>query len=581
MFCTKCGNEIPEGAKFCTSCGVALEKTAVEESAYAAEDFTEQNVPVAEMPAEPEFDLNTQGEVPQKKSKAPLWIGIGVAVAALVGLVVLILSLFGGEPEPKEQLKNAFDSSINTVFTKYDEMLAATNTVFDKAYSTTGKIRFAVNDNLMELIAPSAGIDAGALKTIIDSLAIDYQVTIDEDKLMNHAILLMEDTEIFEFAQIMDMSTGDQWFSLPTLSEQAIMLSAEMDEALSAMSMEQIQSLTKSDRLKKIASRYLAIFVDGLTAVERTTETVTVQGISQELTVLKCRLTEEDAMKMTLKLLETLKTDKEIKSLIEEAEAIIGDEESENSYESFVESIDESIAELKESENTEEETVLSQEGDIVEIDECSFDVYLSGKNFAGIYMDIPEAEAEIKALCVESEGKFGYVMVFGPDLEIHGTGENKDDGISGEFVLSVEGEEMITLVLEDVVDTVSAQSGSVAISFNKAFYEMIAEDSGDSSVASTLAILNPTLKIEQDSTKEKGSATITLMISGMDAFQIIGEGKIAEPEAITIPDNCVDAMDDEAMEQWLEDTGLYDLLEGMMGSGYSGYDDYSDYEYYY
>ena len=50
MFCTKCGNEVKEGATFCTSCGEPIQEVPVEETAVPVEESAQ--APVYTAPVE-------------------------------------------------------------------------------------------------------------------------------------------------------------------------------------------------------------------------------------------------------------------------------------------------------------------------------------------------------------------------------------------------------------------------------------------------------------------------------------------------------------------------------------------------
>ena len=86
-FCAECGNPIDKGAKTCNASGAACGKVP-DEQKYACVLYPE----------------------PPKKSKAPLFITLGVVLAALIaGAVILIINLSGGESGPERVLSQAVD----------------------------------------------------------------------------------------------------------------------------------------------------------------------------------------------------------------------------------------------------------------------------------------------------------------------------------------------------------------------------------------------------------------------------------------------------------------------------------------
>lgn len=99
MFCTKCGNEMPDGSKFCTKCGAPMGKE-VASGAQAARG-------ASEVPAESAAPSGRDGKaaavspsVPSKKKRTGLVVGVAVVALAAVG--VAVANPFAAPaPEPK------------------------------------------------------------------------------------------------------------------------------------------------------------------------------------------------------------------------------------------------------------------------------------------------------------------------------------------------------------------------------------------------------------------------------------------------------------------------------------------------
>lgn len=100
MFCVKCGNQMPDGSKFCTKCGApmeAAENNTASETAQAApanEAAENQAVPEtsAETPAQNVTETYQTPVAPAKGKPNILMIG-GIAAAAVIFLIVTIISL--------------------------------------------------------------------------------------------------------------------------------------------------------------------------------------------------------------------------------------------------------------------------------------------------------------------------------------------------------------------------------------------------------------------------------------------------------------------------------------------------------
>ena len=99
-FCTRCGAEHEENARFCGKCGNPLSATEVnEETTLSNPETTEQ----------PEVDNVSQPEVPKKKSKKKI---IAIAIGAVVLIAAILIALFatgtvgkGGGSGKKDDIK--------------------------------------------------------------------------------------------------------------------------------------------------------------------------------------------------------------------------------------------------------------------------------------------------------------------------------------------------------------------------------------------------------------------------------------------------------------------------------------------
>lgn len=95
MFCTKCGSQIADDSKFCEVCGERFDNVA------PATNNTGAN-PV-------DAFKNGVNRVVKKGNKQMLMIG-GIAIAALVVVIVLFNVIFGSSP--KKAVKDYFDNAI-------------------------------------------------------------------------------------------------------------------------------------------------------------------------------------------------------------------------------------------------------------------------------------------------------------------------------------------------------------------------------------------------------------------------------------------------------------------------------------
>lgn len=105
MFCTKCGNQMPDGSKFCTKCGAPMGATAPEapvESAPAG-GTAAGDVPAPVAVVEGAVSAADSSSTPSKKKRTGLVVGIAAAVVVVLAAVgIAVANPFAApEPEPK------------------------------------------------------------------------------------------------------------------------------------------------------------------------------------------------------------------------------------------------------------------------------------------------------------------------------------------------------------------------------------------------------------------------------------------------------------------------------------------------
>lgn len=107
MKCIHCNCELPEDSLFCLNCGQAVPPVTTCESAPAAPGFA----PVP--PASPAPESK-----PQKSKKWILFAGIGVAVVAVVLIILFATGVLGGKTYPQDGIENLIENGNFTLEAK-------------------------------------------------------------------------------------------------------------------------------------------------------------------------------------------------------------------------------------------------------------------------------------------------------------------------------------------------------------------------------------------------------------------------------------------------------------------------------
>ena len=120
MFCTKCGNQLPEGSRFCTSCGAQLEAAPVAEetsvpeveNTYAEPAVWEEGTPAEEAaPVYGEEPQAAEEQPAEKKSGKKRIVLIAVAAAVVLALLIGVIALIGAVGSPEAKLAKAAQKS--------------------------------------------------------------------------------------------------------------------------------------------------------------------------------------------------------------------------------------------------------------------------------------------------------------------------------------------------------------------------------------------------------------------------------------------------------------------------------------
>jgi len=567
MICNKCGFEIPDGSAFCMSCGEPVTSTPVVNMQtpeldidLTTEDFNiQQTAQVAQPGAEQSaFNLNTQGTVKKKSKKVPILIGIGVILVALIVVVALNFNKWFA-PDPRAQLNDALKTGVSAAFDDLEKN-PAFNLSAPEPVAMEGSMELVINESILQALAQNMDMDEEIFE-LLKGISIEYQTVQDDYVSSISGTLQLQGSDIVTMQMITDAMTGGQWISFPELNSQALCLNPGYSNEISLMWESLATSLSASkERLKPIVLRYTELFVNGLSSVERGSETITADGVSENLTVLKCRLTGTDAIKMLSKILETMKTDEDIRALVMDlgqwaADEMDADMTAEEIYEEFQESLDSAIREIQD---------LSDSDGLNEA--ISFDIFLSGDKLAGLRFAIPDAPYQLLYAVVRNGNEYGVKLEMGPMVFAGSGKDNGADGISGEFTLSVQDMEMLVVSVDDYIESESKVSGSFTLRFGKDMLNMMAE-SIDPSMGSALSMLSPALRIDVNSTTDRMEGTVALNLSGLDVISIAMDGKTVTPPAITIPESYVSVYDEEALEQWMEESGMDDLMAMLEGVG--------------
>lgn len=594
MFCGKCGNPLEDDSRFCCNCGApvegipaepaaSVEETPVAENAAPAEEVMDVQENVVEEAVQegeqPEFMLNTEGEIakPKKKISAIPFLICGIVVIAAVALLAFLnWSNFSGfftrtfsSPEKlqtkvyEDVVANAFDKvTVSEDNKKGEQTFDPTN------MGAEGEMRLTIDDQLLSLI-PANGMDMSWLSDI----AIGFDSSVKDNLAKMGMSVILGDTKIASADMLMDQESMEYWISVPELNDKAIYMNyldilEESGMAMSALTdSEMIAELEKvmpsQDVIETIAKRYVGVLMSNFGDVEKSTETVKVSGVSQKLHVLKATMDEDDLLENAENLIKTLKKDKDIKEIILDIEEYAGEE---GIYDSFIEALDEAL-----------ETLDEEDMDLPSF-KLTLLTYLNDANdIVGITVKASSMGAKLEPLSwvrVEQGKKFASELVIsaGPEsLVFEGKGE-KAKTTNSKYTLSYNGDEILTVKVQDYVSDDTKTAGTLRITLSKDIMEEVMSGADlPESVLDLIGSADPALEIQFNIAEgESGSFSIALAAGTKKLVTLALSTKLTAPDAIQIPENVIEFKDEESLTEWAETMNedfLSTLMERLIEAG--------------
>lgn len=429
---------------------------------------------------------------------------------------------------------------------------------YEKLFSATGvttvsggakmDVTLTVGDTILEMLETGAGMDMSFLSKI--NLSMDFAM--DEDLEKIKMSLGLNNQQIVSAIMLMNMTDSIMYVALPEMSDEFIKMDmGEMmmpnvitggvssPEMLAALA----EALPDGDTLNTLLSRYLDLILSGLNNVEQSTETLELEGLSQECTVLTLKIYEEDALKIVKSVLNTAKDDQDLKKVIENFAQGVEDIGADEAYTDFQEAVTDLLADL------EEETEFDTVNPIVINTYVDKDHNIIGREL------IVGSQGELRSY-------FGYYEITDGDnfavkidandgdMTLTGKGTKADGKTNATYDFSVQGTSYATAKVENWTE----DGGTVTVTPNK--------DLLTSLFGGELPFENLALQI-------KIAEGIELnIVDGSDLLLGIAL-KVAESDGpnVSEPSDAVDGTDSNAMQAWAEKLAVDVILDNLEKAG--------------
>lgn len=567
MFCKKCGSEVNDGAAFCPKCGTALKSTTQK----APE---QKSQPIMPMP-EPKMGNMAQGTSGVSDDGQKGSIKKGLIIAGIAAAAVLILLIANAArinnfvhrtfSSPEKYYQFVEEKTVKELSDHagewYDSYVLDSLNFYNK--SVEGELTVELGKDGQEFVGllGLAGVDVSWL----ESMKISADTAVKDDTVAYDISFSLNGSDIISGNMKMDMEKGMAYFQIPELNK--TYLGVDMTEAgygaydsdflaeFQESNKKLLQACPDQAEVEKLTKRYMMLALGCVDNVSKSKETLKVEGVEQKCTVLKVTIDSDTMQDMAQVVLEKMRDDKDIKSLMESvllagSEAVDEDVDIDEVYEEFQDTIDEILDELEYLSYMDEKIVMK--------------VYVDGKGeIKGRSIDF--GDVTVSSLMPERGNKFGYELSGnsnGITVKLTGSGKISGDKISGDFQIKYNGASLVDITAKKL-DIEELKSGRM-----NGRIEMRAASKIGSVIGSVpgLAIIED-MQINMDfkSSKDAYSCKIGVVYDEQDVGSIGVSAKMGSGSKASMPSskNVLMIEDEDDMEEWLEGARIDGLVDSL------------------
>ena len=390
-----------------------------------------------------------------------------IILASLMGISAVPATAWAADSY-KETEKAAFAKAIQEMGADYAQDLAQ---IAYGPVKGNAEIKLSLDDGGKAILGMLTPVDISWL----EDASMDTKVNLNEGTMIETMDVKVNGTKICTIEYYFDTENSEVYMRIPELNEGYIKMNMEQmtQEAEAEMEEEGMDSsfstsmdladamnsyfstldnLPEADALTSILTRYSDIIFDNMTDGENPgTQSSAAGDVSQELTVLEGHVTQAEAQPMFQQILDTAKTDEELKGLIESWTEAMNDPE--YSYDTFLQAIEDLEKDL--------------DGEIDESDTSGF-VLRAWVDDNGEVVgrevladDGEQEESLFSYLCTTDGDQRGFSFTMGSDEDsvgLYGSGTLSGDVLSGTYTFTSGGEDAVVIEVADY-DTKAVENG--------------------------------------------------------------------------------------------------------------------------
>lgn len=588
--------ETTEAVEAVTEEAKAVEETVAEETKEAVENVTtEAEVAVENVvgvaapvtaavaanpaPVENSFwsDANVApvaGNATQKKSRKK-WPFVVLGVVALVAILVVanfarlrnFYQKMVSTPEEYYQIieTKQVDELVNSYMSGYDKYMEMLDM---ESYGGSVDLTFELGEDLVDLLEMS-----GLEIDWFESANLAFDVNMQDELYEIGAAAGVNDVDILSGNMIIDLAEEFMYMQFPDLNEDYVGfdfedLGVEIDEEMFATFDIYKKYIPEFKDMDKLLSKYMTLVIEQFDDVEEESAELEVGDISQKCTALEVTIDTETAQKIAEAVLTELSEDDDFKKLFENIVGIAEETgypaDAEELYDEFLEEVESALENVDSIDMGEEEIVMTVyvngKGEVI-----GREIEVAGTTFR---YAMPQKGSKFEMECYvempDFRGTPEYDTYYDEDYEpemlkfgIEGEGKKKGDKITGDFSVKFDSTAYVNIQVEGY-NVEKAKEGEMVGTFTftlpKSLKNMLSEQGGYE-MAMIASYLNYGLEIDMDTDSDGGTVSIALVDDDEFFAKLTIESESGKGEKISVPSSkeVVDAMDEDAVEEWVEE----------------------------
>lgn len=527
------------------------------------------------------YDSSWDPETPRKfessetkKSKLPFIIGGAIAVVVIALIAVVVVGATSGvfkrafsSPESYYQYveQKNIDRVVSDVTDYYGNAVDSINDADNQQASA--EISVQLEDGGRALAGAFAPIDLSWLEKV----TLKGDVAVGDEMGANLEILLNEDS-LATLQYIMDGDT--MYVRIPELSQSYLSLDmAEMmyeygmpaDTQMFDSVYDMYEEMPEADALKKVMDRYTSMAINHVTTVEKAKGKIVLDDITQTCTRLDVTITAQDLADLMLEMIPELQKDEDLEEIIRDLAKMMQTVPEAGYYYDEDTVYNEFLDELADLLDEVEEWQQYVDAGYVGEETIDMTIWVNGKDeIVGRTVAFDDETLFEYYMPMDGDDYNLYIAVPSEEIVVSGSGTKTSSVLSGDFDVTVYGEELFTLNVKDFsYSEMKDQKWSGTFTFTPS--EALLEEADMDIGISTFALrLNCEVK-GQDSS----SLVLTLMNAQTELVSIAVNAETtskAEVPTLSSSDQVYNAIDEDEVMEYLMDADWDALLDGLRNS---------------